>query len=156
MLYAISSGCNCAPSVVKFSDPGEIVASVYHVCVYFVTSLITPSLNDRDMQIGRAARCVTTFWRLSTANLRSSRSKQSLNSPPNGARRYSSSSLWRGPYTKLCTNRGSPFLPRPATVSSMMGNKDSKGEKGEVPGVTDAGEYVEAVVAKSGELKDGE
>lgn len=36
----------------------------------------------------------------------------------------------------------------------MMGNKESKGGKG--PEEKDAGEYVEAVVAKSGELKDGE
>ena len=106
------------------------------------------------MQIGRAARFVTTFWRLSAATLRSSRSKKSLNSPPNGARREFSSSLWRGPYPKLFTNRGSPFLPRPAAISSMMGNKDSKG--GKAPGETEAGEYVEAVVAKAGELKDGE
>ena len=36
----------------------------------------------------------------------------------------------------------------------MMGNKESRG--GKDSGQKDAGEYVEAVVAKAGELKDGE
>ena len=110
-----------------------------------------------DMQIGRPARFVTTFWRLSAAILRSSRSKKSLNSLPNAVIRDFSSSVWarNGPYyPKHFANRDSPFFPRTATGGLMMGNKESKGGKG--PEEKDAGEYVEAVVAKSGELKDGE
>ena len=109
-----------------------------------------------DMQIGRPARFVTTFWRLSAVILRSSRSQKSLNSLPNVVRRDSSSSVWarNGTYSKHFASRDSPFLPRTATSDFMMGNKESKGGTG--PEEKDAGEYVEAVVAKSGELKDGE
>lgn len=109
-----------------------------------------------SMQIGRPARFVNTFWRLSAAILRSSRSKKSLNSLPNAVRSDFSSSVWarNGPYPKHFANRDRPFLPRTATSGFMMGNKESKGGTG--PGEKDTGEYVEAVVAKSGELKDGE
>ena len=112
--------------------------------------------------IGSRVRLVTTFWRLSAAATRSPRSQEGLVSTPNGARHDPSSSLWTGslPSPKQFTNsffkpRDSPFLSRRiASSNPMMGNKDSKGGKGS--GEKGAGEFVEAVVAKAGDLKDGE
>ena len=118
---------------------------------------VTDHALTTGMQTGNRVRLVTGFWRLSAATVRSPCSKKSLISPAKGARHDPSSSVWTGnsrPYSKHVPNRGSPFLSRTAASDSMMGNKESRG--GKDSGQKDAGEYVEAVVAKAGELKDGE
>lgn len=137
--------------------PGDFVASVTTF-----GDVRDHALAAMQNLIGSRARFVTTFWSLSAAATRSLRAQESLIPPPNGARHDPSSSLWTGKvpnpkqFTKSSFNLGdSLFLLRRVTSSSqMMGNKESKGEQGSVE--KDAGEYVEAVVAKAGELKDGE